>query len=198
MAACMNQRSHHRRTAAAIRYVYSSPHPVKLAGTLVAGDDVADPGGADDGDDGVSELRVRLGGRELTADGSKPLVIGRDGTADIVSTCDQVSRHHAVLWLDPAQGWVLQDTDSRNGTYREGQRVGRVVLDAPAVVWLGDPVTGEAIELEPVVERTRPGGPVADQAALGVPLSVRQPASVYRAEGTLRIGRGQDNDLVLD
>jgi ABC transport system ATP-binding/permease protein len=166
-------------------------------GTL-AGGRRREPGGVDDGSDGVSQLRVRVGERELTADGSKPIVIGRDGTADIVSTCDQVSRHHAVVWLDPAQGWVLQDTDSRNGTYREGERVGRVLLDAPVVVWLGHPVTGEAIELEPLVERARPGGPLADQAVLGVPMSVGQPASVYRAEGILRIGRGQDNDLVLD
>jgi ABC transport system ATP-binding/permease protein len=145
----------------------------------------------------MSSLRVRIAGQEIVADGSRPLVIGRDDGADIVSASDEVSRRHAVLRLDPQAGWVLEDAASKNGTYQDGQRVARVVIDRPVVVTLGDPGVGETLSFEPVVDRARPGGPAAEPA-LGS-LSVGHMASVRQAPaGLVRIGRAPDNDLVLD
>ena len=122
---------------------------------------------------GVRELRVRFAGREVVADGSRPLVIGRDRAADLQTSSELVSRRHAVLALDAAQRWVLQDT-SKNGMFRDGQRVGSVVIDRVLTVALGDPTTGEPITFEPAAAHSvRPGGPLS-QAPLVVASTINQ------------------------
>src|SRR5947199_7822438 len=145
----------------------------------------------------TASMRVRLGGQEIVADGSRPMVIGRDAAADIPATNPSVSRRHAVLSFDPYDGWVLQDV-SKNGVFHEGHRVERFVVDRSVTLALGDPVTGEPVAFvldgraadTSAGTRKRPGG----AASIGG----RQPSSVYRApSGVLRIGRAADNDLVL-
>jgi hypothetical protein len=51
------------------------------------------------------------------------LVIGRDETHSNITIADHtVSRRHAVLWLDE-RGLLIEDTDSRNGTWVDGRHV---------------------------------------------------------------------------
>jgi pSer/pThr/pTyr-binding forkhead associated (FHA) protein len=54
--------------------------------------------------------------------GSEPLTIGRSSESGLVIRDDYTSSHHARLmpWGDQ---WMLQDLDSTNGTWLDGQRV---------------------------------------------------------------------------
>lgn len=52
----------------------------------------------------------------------RSLLIGRDPTCDIVIPTREVSREHARLIQD-RQGVLLEDLGSKNGTYRNGERI---------------------------------------------------------------------------
>jgi hypothetical protein len=59
---------------------------------------------------------------------SKPLLLGRETTCEIVVADRMVSRFHARITPTP-EGVLLEDLDSKNGTHRNGDPViGQVVL----------------------------------------------------------------------
>ena len=77
-------------------------------------------------DDAGAGMRVTVSGRDLdVADGA---VVGRRPDADIRVDHELVSRSHAVVRRTPT-GWVLEDLESSNGTFVDGQRVERVALE---------------------------------------------------------------------
>lgn len=88
--------------------------------------------------DTVSRIVITTGpkaGLELPL-GSEPLTIGRSRESGLVIRDDYTSSHHArlVLWGDQ---WMIQDLDSTNGTWHDGQRVASPVpvhIDAPIKV----------------------------------------------------------------
>jgi len=66
---------------------------------------------------------------------AEQLTIGRSSESGLVIRDDYTSTHHArlMLWKDR---WVIQDLDSTNGTFLDGERV-----TVPTPVPLGTPVT---------------------------------------------------------
>ncbi|MFE3028064.1 FHA domain-containing protein [Nocardia tengchongensis] len=62
--------------------------------------------------------------------------IGRDPTADIVVTDPRVSSLHAVLERG-SHGWEIEDAHSLNGTFFDGQRVERMLIDHDETFQLG-------------------------------------------------------------
>jgi phosphoserine phosphatase RsbU/P len=56
-----------------------------------------------------------------------PFTLGRQGDNDLVLLDNRVSRHHARVLRD-LEGFVLEDAESRHGTYVNGERVDRCVL----------------------------------------------------------------------
>ncbi len=54
--------------------------------------------------------------------GNEPLTIGRSSDSSVVIRDDYTSTHHArlMIWGDE---WVIQDLDSTNGTFLDGNRV---------------------------------------------------------------------------
>lgn len=72
----------------------------------------------------ASRLVITSGAKEgLEIDlPEEQLTIGRSGDSGLVIRDDYTSTHHArlLLW---AEGWVIQDLDSTNGTYLDGVRV---------------------------------------------------------------------------
>lgn len=68
------------------------------------------------------------------------LVVGRDASCDIVIADRQVSRYHARL-TPGAEGVLLEDLGSKNGTFCNGQR-----LDEPVILSDGDLVQVSLIQ----------------------------------------------------
>ncbi len=83
----------------------------------------------------ASRLVITAGprvGTELPL-GKEPLTIGRSAESGLVIRDDYTSTHHArlLLWNDE---WMIQDLDSTNGTFLEGNRESgppQVPLDTP-------------------------------------------------------------------
>ena len=63
---------------------------------------------------------------------SRPLVLGRESTCDVVIADRQVSRFHARLTPTP-EGVILEDLGSKNGTHHNG-----IALAAPMILQDGD------------------------------------------------------------
>ena len=83
------------------------------------------------------EVDVELGGRRRTERLPRSALVGRGHTADLVLPDPQVSRLHARLEL--RDGVVhLEDLDSLNGTYVNGERAGRARLSANDAIVIGD------------------------------------------------------------
>ncbi|MBS1672538.1 MAG: FHA domain-containing protein [Actinobacteria bacterium] len=76
----------------------------------------------------VSKLVITSGpkaGLEVPL-GTEPMSIGRSSESGLVIRDDYTSSHHArlLLWGDQ---WMVQDLDSTNGTFLDGERVGTPV-----------------------------------------------------------------------
>lgn len=74
--------------------------------------------------------------------GSEPLTIGRSSDSSVVIRDDYTSTHHARLMVW-GEDWVIQDLDSTNGTFLDGQRV-----TVPTHVPLNTPITIGATSFE--------------------------------------------------
>ncbi|WP_409047763.1 FHA domain-containing protein [Microbacterium sp. HA-8] len=101
------------------------------------------PGGLATTDD-VSRIVITSGpkaGLELPL-GTEPLTIGRSSESGLVIRDDYTSSHHArlVLW---GEQWMIQDLDSTNGTWHDGNRV-----HAPTPVTIGAPIKVGATTFE--------------------------------------------------
>ncbi|WP_292830736.1 FHA domain-containing protein [Microbacterium sp.] len=94
--------------------------------------------------DAVARIVITSGpkaGLELPL-GSEPLTIGRSSESGLVIRDDYTSSHHArlLLWGDQ---WMIQDLDSTNGTWHDGQRV-----STPTAVRIGAPIKVGATTFE--------------------------------------------------
>lgn len=94
--------------------------------------------------DAVSRIVITSGpktGLELPL-GSEPLTIGRSSESGLVIRDDYTSSHHARLLLWGEQ-WMIQDLDSTNGTWHDGERV-----TTPVPVIVGAPIKVGATTFE--------------------------------------------------
>ena len=65
------------------------------------------------------------------------LTIGRGEENDIRLSHSTVSRQHTSVYLEDGQPYV-QDMESRNGTYLNGERVEKALMSSGDIVWVGD------------------------------------------------------------
>lgn len=89
-------------------------------------------------------LKVTSGGSDSSIETSlqrrKAIVIGRSADCDVVIRDSKASRRHCRLTRGET-AFVLQDLDSKNGTYVDGQRIrGPVTLKPNQVFKIGDTV----------------------------------------------------------
>lgn len=123
----------------------------------------------------------------VVALGDSPLLIGRAPSNDLVVPDDQISWHHAAIWVEGGRPWV-RDMGSKNGTFFNGQR-----LRGAEALAIGDRVAlGTHTEI-----RVSTGGEVASYRPLlleDLGSGVRIPLRSDR----LHIGSGEDADLRID
>lgn len=65
------------------------------------------------------------------------LTIGRGDENDIRLSHSTVSRRHTLVYMEDGQA-VVEDMESRNGTYVNGEQVNKAVLSSGDVIWVGD------------------------------------------------------------
>lgn len=105
-------------------------------------------------------LKVTYQGQDTVVDDSSTAVIGSDAASTIRIVRPGISRRHAVLSKQPA-GWTIEDAGSRNGSYRFGQRIDNVSINATETVYLGHPTDGEKLVLTPVDTNGESASPAA-------------------------------------
>src|SRR5207302_3798711 len=94
-------------------------------------------------------LVVRFEGRVVSI--QKAATLGRDRHGDLSTSNPLVSHQHLELRPTP-DGWIVEDAGSRNGTFIDGRRVSRLLVDHEVELRLGNPQSGLAVALEPVRE----------------------------------------------
>ena len=67
----------------------------------------------------------------------KSLTIGRREDNDIRLTHSTVSRNHTRVYLEEGRA-VVEDMESRNGTYLNGKQIDKAVLSSGDVIWVGE------------------------------------------------------------
>lgn len=122
--------------------------------------------------------------------------VGRDPLSDIVIDDSRVSWHHAVLRPE-SDHWTIEDAHSTNGTYADGRRIHEWGVGPGSVIRFGNPSDGPSAVLvhRPAPAAERPSG-VSMPVLTG---TFRQPTTVRPLPArTVRIGRADENDLVVD
>ncbi len=109
---------------------------------------------------------------------AREIVIGRTVSADVQVDDPRVSRVHAII-RHRGEVWQLEDQDSANGTFLDGEPVRVVEIYSPTMLSLADPDEGISILLTPE-------GSSSPVAVAGGDVDV------------VHIGRAPDNDVVLD
>jgi ABC-type multidrug transport system ATPase subunit len=141
---------------------------------------------------GTSQLIVRTEGSVHQLRPGASYRVGRDPDADVVVADRRVSWEHAIVRSGP-DGWVIEDQGSTNGTFSEGRRISRIGVDGDCLLRLGHPETGVPLACSAAPEPDP--RPRVDRTPSSV-IKLPAPAAAAAAR-TLRIGRAQDNDIVL-
>ncbi|MEU9012319.1 FHA domain-containing protein [Streptomyces sp. NPDC048479] len=132
---------------------------------------------------------------------SRDYHVGRDPRSDIVIDDVRVSWHHAVL-RPMDDHWTLEDEHSTNGTYADGKRIHEWGVGPGSVIRFGNPADGPRAVLVGRAPTASAAQAPVRPSAVSMPAATstfRQPTTVRPLPvRTVRIGRGTDNDLVID
>ncbi|MEU1799443.1 FHA domain-containing protein [Streptomyces sp. NPDC019937] len=154
----------------------------------------------------MPELVLHTNGRTWPLEASRSYTIGRDQQADIRCVDRRVSRRHLMIRCDGGT-WVIEDLGSANGTFADGSRVQRIEIAHGSIVRLGDVSTGTRLDFTGAPEAVVDDQTRADETPADAPRGAaatlsfdRNPSGVHQiVRGQrLRIGRAQDNELVVE
>ena len=158
---------------------------------------------------GILRIQVAIQGGGGSSQDALPiyqasLKLGRSRDNDIILQDPNVSSQHAKLTWGQG-GWVVEDLDSRNGTYLRGQRL---PPHRPSNLHPGDTVQIDAFAIQ--VQAADPNEPVPPRLGDGDKVSIstkRQPGlAVFAGGGVLKfpldrdvmtLGRRSDCDVQL-
>lgn len=124
---------------------------------------------------------------------NRPQIIGRGASCDIVIDKAQISARHVRLLFD-GRRLEAEDLGSTNGTFANGSKITRSVLNAGDVLQLtADPAVARFSVGAPAA-----GGAVASSGAVLEPLSAGLPSIALQANRSISIGRSAGNDVVIN
>lgn len=130
----------------------------------------------------MSDITITCGGRHVRLAPGQTVTVGRGLDCDLVLTDSVTSRHHVQV-TNYAGSAVVRDLDSSNGTWVGGRRIGeptRLSVGQRAMLGGGN---GVALSID------------VPQAHSPAPEPPSQPRG---GRTTITIGRGLENDIVLD
>lgn len=96
-------------------------------------------------------LRITYQGNDVVVDEGSTALIGSGEASQIRIARPGISRRHAAIRFDGAT-WKVEDADSRNGTFADGERVHVATIDGPTTLVLGHPTDGEAVTFTPIAD----------------------------------------------
>jgi ABC-type multidrug transport system ATPase subunit/pSer/pThr/pTyr-binding forkhead associated (FHA) protein len=154
---------------------------------------------------GGGGLQVGVEGRRILVPPGGHADIGRSAVCAIQVSDRRASPVHAVVWSTP-EGWCFTDRDSSYGSWLDGERVVEQLITGPTVLSLADPLDGTPISLEPRPPAAAGPGPSGPSPSVAATVQTARPASrptgafqaSHAATNLVRIGRAEDNDVVLD
>jgi ABC transport system ATP-binding/permease protein len=143
-------------------------------------------------------LVVSVGGTSRTLPAGSSCGLGRDPQSGIPFTDFRVSWDHAVLKMERG-AWFAEDHGSTNGTFVNGHKIDRFEITGDCTLRLGNAADG--VEVRCSLARPAPPSPPSYQPPEGGSfhwsrVDVR-PTARITAVRTLRIGRADDNDIVV-
>ena len=131
-------------------------------------------------------LVVKIQETEKTLRSGPSYRVGRDPQSDFVIDDIRVSWNHAVLWTEGG-AWFAEDCGSTNGTFVASRKIDRFEITDDCVLHFGSRDDGPAMSCS-----------LYRQGPSEWPSVDRRPSAVMRAPArALRIGRAEDNDIVL-
>ncbi|QDV43533.1 Nitrogen fixation protein VnfA [Stieleria neptunia] len=138
----------------------SGPNRLPLKGVSTSNGQWSTPVGGIDG----GYLVIQSAGRwsdvfRLSAPGQ--VILGRSSANDIAIRSEKASRQHARVW-STAEGWMIEDLGSRNGTFLSGRRI-----QAPTALSDGDKIEIAGFSLQFVHQIQSAEGPVASPRPAG-------------------------------
>ena len=113
------------------------------------------------------------------------VILGRDVRCDVMLNNDSISRRHAEI-VRMAEGWLIRDLGSQNGTYVNGQRVQECVLQEGDLITIGD----VNLNFEGPRQPVREAGPETVSAPTFRPgLGDGPDTAVYRGDSSTEVWR---------
>jgi pSer/pThr/pTyr-binding forkhead associated (FHA) protein len=144
----------------------------------------------------MDTLRIIWTGGSASFEPGTTVHIGRDVDVEVQLQNTNVSRRHAEISFTPS-GWVLRDTGSAQGTWRDGRQVQTVDIRGTIQVSLGREGRGEVVTLEAsALGAQRPdateipgrGGFAGATQIVGAPLPSPTPGAAAASDGTVVVG----------
>lgn len=139
---------------------------------------------------GVVLTALVPGLRDVSVRPGQSLVFGRDRQADVVVAHEQVSSRHLRLSLQGGR-LEMEDLGSLNGSFVNGHKTSRAVLQAGDVLALAAPGGIADFRVDAAAAERRPSSVSLQPMAAGLP------AIALHAGQTVRVGRAADNDVVI-
>ena len=146
-----------------------------------------------------TQLRVVVDGENHIFGDREVVSIGRHVDSALRLDNPRVSRLHALALCSDGS-WTLSDEGSRNGTFTAGQRISSISLGEAITINVGGD-KGPVLEVTVEVAEARSHGSTATQSPMIADFTRQvDPALTHQTTpvGTTRIGRADDNDVVID
>ena len=96
-------------------------------------------------------LKITYQDNEVVVEEGSTALIGSGEASQIRIARPGISRRHAAIAFDGAT-WKVEDANSRNGTFANGERVHVTTIDRPTTLVLGHPTDGEAVTFTPIAD----------------------------------------------